>query len=155
MAVMPSLLLLLWAWVALSSSNSTGNKFVDELSRIVSGIVLEDVNSDRDSKAPIAATTVLLVDFSGVAIVMTVVGSTGMFAFVGAQPGVYAVVKMSNPDCVDVIDSDGGDPNVIAVDVSTRDSPGIFFLDEELLSMAPSLSVGPSVSPSGLLSLSR
>jgi len=62
-------------------------------------------------------------------------------------PGKYTVVERSPVGYEDVSDSDGGDPNVINVDVTEADSMNNIFVDE-LRGTVPSVSISPSVSPS-------
>ena len=62
--------------------------------------------------------------------------------------GQYIVFELQPQGFVDVGDSDGEDPNRILVDLTNGVSvSGLFFVDEQQ-SLAPSLSVAPSTSPS-------
>jgi hypothetical protein len=105
-----------------SSLISTGNDFVDEVGRTLSGFLLEDIDNDGDRGTPLA--------------VATVSDSDGAFTFVGAPHGAYTVVEANIPGLVGVTDSHGEDPNVITVDLSTGESPDLTFVDE-LTSRAP------------------
>jgi hypothetical protein len=105
-----------------SSLNSTGNDFVDEVGRTLSGFLLEDIDNDGDGGTPLA--------------VATVSDSDGSSTYVGAPPGAYTVVEANSPGLVGVTDSHGEDPNVITIDLSTGESPDLTFVDE-LTSRAP------------------
>ena len=66
-----------------SELNSTGNDFLDEPSRTVSGTVLEDTDNDGDGDVPIAIVAVALFDSSGFPIATTMTDSAGSFYFRG------------------------------------------------------------------------
>jgi hypothetical protein len=65
---------------------------------------------------------------------VTTTDSNGKFRFANTSmpPGVYTVVETNPPGYVDVIDSDGGNPNVITVNVTTADNgrdPNVIVVD--------------------------
>ena len=123
-------------------ANSTGNDFVDEPSRTISGVVLEDTDNNNSGDTPIPVVTLNVVDSSGVTVATVVTDTNGEFT-VDVPPGTYTVVQENNPGFDDVSDSDGGDPNVITVDVGTGDSTDSVFVDERP-SSAPSVSASPT-----------
>jgi hypothetical protein len=103
-----------------SSLKSTESDFVNERLRMIMGLVLEDTDNDNVGEEPIAMTTVeLVVDASGAVVNTTTTDSNGTFMFVNVPPGVYTPVVVTNlPGFFAVTDSDGGNPNVITVNVN-------------------------------------
>ena len=86
--------------------------------------------------------TLNVIDSSGVTVATVVTDSNGEFT-VEVPPGTYTVVQENNPGFDDVSDSDGGDPNVITVNVGAGDSTDSVFVDEQP-SSAPSVSAAPT-----------
>ena len=127
--------------------NVTDRDFVDEQERTIRGKVLEDIDNNDTGDDPIPNVVVRLVDENGVVVQETVTNSQGLFEFTGVPPGMYTVREVNPPGFVDVGDSDGGDPNVISVDVSSGDDSSLIFVDERP-SATPTVSVVPSDSPS-------
>ena len=132
--------------------DSIGNNFVDKPSRTITGVVLKANDSDNTGEDPIPSVTVALVDDTNTVIAATTTDLNGAFTFGGVPPGNYTVVETNEPGFVDVIDSDGGDPNIISVNVSSGDSLSLVFVDKKPNS-APSVIAAPSgelsSSPSG------
>jgi uncharacterized surface anchored protein len=122
---------------------SNDNNFVDEPTRTISGVVLEDTNNDDIGNTPIPGVTVALIDSAGTIIATTTTNSNGVFVFAGVVPGKYTVVETNVPGFVDVGDTDGGDPNSISVDLSSGNSPPLTFVDERP-SSTPTVSSAPS-----------
>lgn len=128
--------------------NSTGNDFVDEVCREISGTVSEDVDNDNNGDQGMLNVVVSLFAEDGTLVDTTSTDSAGAFVFECVKPGVYSVVEQTPDGFVDVSDSDGGDPNTITVDTSEGDRTDLEFVDEqpsEMLSASPSSP--PSVIP--------
>ncbi|MCK6394374.1 SdrD B-like domain-containing protein [Zoogloea sp.] len=115
-----------------AGGNSTGNDFVDErLPGVVSGSVLEDNNNDNVGDTPIPGVTVELKDPAGNVVQTTTTDANGNYTFNNVPPGNYTVVETNKPGYTDVGDSDGGNPNTIAVTVTPgSSSTGNVFVDE-------------------------
>jgi protocatechuate 3,4-dioxygenase beta subunit len=114
--------------------NSTGNDFIDEKCRKVTGMVMEDVdNNDTGDKGIPQVTVELRAVFANGTVVSymnTTTDSNGMFDFHCVPPGKYVLVEYNPSGLVDVKDSDGNNPNEINVDVTGGDSPTNEFVDE-------------------------
>jgi len=128
-----------------AAENSTQNDFTDEKKRVVAGQVLEDEDNDEDGDSPIEGVLVTLVSaINGTVIATTLTDTGGSFMFM-VEPGIYALIEENLSGFADVMDSDGGNPNVIEiVDVEREDVLDNEFVDE-LESSAPSGE--PSASP--------
>jgi len=141
----------------LPGSNSTGNDFVDESCRRISGSVFEDVNNDDKGDEPLPQVKVglLHVISNGTALPLmnTTTDSNGLFVFSCVEAGAYILVEYTPIGYVDVNDTDRGDPNIIFVNVSSSNSVNNSFIDE-LPSSSPSVSASPSTCPSSKPSLS-
>ena len=96
--------------------------------RTISGQVLQDVNADNVGDTPIPAVTLTVIDTDGIIVATTLTDTNGDFT-VEVPSGLYSVFETNNPGVVDVSDSDGGDPNVINVDVTSSDSAFNVFVD--------------------------
>ena len=72
--------------------NSTGNDFVDEPSRTISGTVLEDTNNDNVGDTPQAGVTLTVFDESGLPVATVFTDSNGNFS-VDVPPGTYTIVQ--------------------------------------------------------------
>jgi hypothetical protein len=125
-------------------NSETGLDFVDEKLKTVSGKVLEDTNNDNKGEDPISGVVIEIYTQAGVLVDSTVTDSTGSYSFL-VPPGLYTLREITPPGFVDVVDSDGGDPNnILNVNVSSADSLETFFIDE-LPTLAPTLS--PTLAP--------
>jgi uncharacterized surface anchored protein len=113
-------------------ATSTGNDFVDErLPGVVSGTVLEDNDNDNVGDTPIPGVTVELKDPAGNVVQTTTTDANGNYTFNNVPAGNYTVVETNKPGYTDVGDSDGGNPNTIAVTVTPgSSSTGNVFVDE-------------------------
>lgn len=107
--------------------NSTGNDFCDEESRTVSGTVVEDTDNDNLGDSTLSGVTLTLVDASGVPFETTVTDSSGGYIFLDVSPGPWTIALSPFPGYLSIGDSDGGDPDSTAVDVSSSDSSGNYF----------------------------
>lgn len=90
-----------------SPVDSTNNNFVDELSRVITGVVLEDLDDNNTGDVPIVGVTITLFDESGVIVGTTLTDTTGRFRF-EAPPGIYTVqqTNLGDEDFADVSDTD-------------------------------------------------
>jgi hypothetical protein len=129
-------------------ANSLGNDFVDERFRTIAGNVTEDINNDDTGDKAIPGVMIELRDSSNALVLRTsTTDSEGHFIFEEVPPDTYTLKEINPAGVVDVVDSDGGDPNVISVDVTTNDSLNNEFVDE-LPNSSPSISGVPSSAPS-------
>ena len=114
--------------------------------------MLKGANNGDAGNEPIAHVTALraLLDFICTLVASTTTDSEGRIAFENLpRPAMYTIKGVTPGGFVDVGDSDGGDPNIISVPVTTRDSVvGHAFVDERG-SNAPSVSAMPSTSQNG------
>ena len=106
---------------------STGNDFVDEPSRTISGSVLEDTDNDNLGDTGVGTVVLMLLDASGVVGDSTVTDSSGNYA-IACPPGVWTVVPTLLPGFTSLVDSNGGDPNAITVDINAADSADNVFV---------------------------
>jgi len=116
--------------------------------RTIMGSVLEDTDNDDIGDSPIKGVTLVLYDtVTAQPIASTTTSDSGAFAFTGLVPGKYSVVEENLKGFLDVTDSNGGNPNIIEIDLGLSDVKDIFFVDERP-SLAPSVSSSPSGTPS-------
>ncbi len=115
-----------------ASGNSTGNNFVDERLGSISGNVKEDIDNNNTGDVNLSGVTISLL--SGTTIVATTTtDASGNYSFTGVENGSYTVQQTNLPGYLDVSDSDGGDPNSIAVTISAgSSSTGNDFIDRNL-----------------------
>jgi len=105
--------------------------------RRISGNVLEDSDNDGLGDDGIAKVLIQLWDDFGMLKSNTATDESGAFMFERVPPGSYTVWEITPGGYMDVSDSDGGNPNVISVDVTMGDSFQNIFVDE-LPSTSPS-----------------
>jgi len=100
---------------------------------VVSGTVLEDTDNNNTGDTPIAGVTVELKDTAGNVVQTTTTDANGNYTFNNVPAGNYTVVETNKPGYTDVGDSDGGNPNSIAVTLTPgATSTGNDFVDERL-----------------------
>lgn len=88
-----------------SQLNSTGNDFVDELARLISGVVLEDLDDNNTGDVPIPNVEVALIDANDQVFATTLTDTNGFFEF-SAPPGTYTVIQTNLANFTDVSDTD-------------------------------------------------
>ena len=142
-------------FVALAGGqNVTGRDFVDERSLKISGTVWEDTNNDDDGEVALEGIVVKLYNSDDELLGETTTDETGSYSFENLPPGTYTVREQPTiPGYIDVRDKDGGDPNVITVQLTSSDSDGNDFIEEQP-SSSPTVSASPSMLPSSTPSLS-
>jgi len=118
--------------VDVSSADSSGNMFIDEKEKTISGQVKEDTDNDDKPDAGVPGVTVTIFDSDGKAVATTVTDKNGDYSFSGLKPGKYTLKQTNLDGFIDLFDSDGGDPNVISVDVGSGDVTTTFFADERV-----------------------
>jgi len=123
-----------------AGNNSTGNNFTDEVARTISGVVLEDTINNNVGDKPIGGVIIELHFPNGTFIASTTTDSNGAFNFEGIFPGVYTVVEKTPVGFVDVGDSDGGDPNVLTIDVTSGNKTSDNYFTDKLVSASPTSS---------------
>jgi serine-aspartate repeat-containing protein C/D/E len=97
----------------------------------VSGTVLEDLDNDGDGDTSIAGVTVVLKDMAGNVVATTTTGALGGYEFNNLPAGSYTVHQTNLPGYNDVGDIDGGNPNLITVNVPAGGaSTGNDFIDD-------------------------
>ena len=102
----------------------------------ISGTVLEDRDNNGTGDVPIQGVVVVLKDDTGAVIDTVTTGPNGTYSFTGVPAGIYTVEQTNLPTYNDVGDVDGGDPNVITVDLPAGgSSPGNDFVDDRTASL--------------------
>ena len=120
--------------VTLSGSQHSGeNKFVDATCRYVMGSVMEDTDYDDIGDKPIPKVTVKLHALSDDGEYLScrtrVTDCDGMFDFGCLPAGKYTLVEINADGFIDLSDSDGGNPNKIAIDITSESSVSNEFVD--------------------------
>jgi len=131
---------------------SNGNDFLDELCRDISGIVRNDIDFNRIGDVAIGDVKIELLDDKKALLMTTTTDSLGTFLFSCMQPGKYYVVETNKEGYIDVMDIDGGDPNVIKVNARDSNSENNNFVDM-IRTTPPSSSPSdtPSSQPSSII----
>ena len=108
--------------------DSTGNDFIVEPLRTISGKVFEDTNGDDVGDDGIRFVTVQLIK-PDQSVEEDTTNFDGAFLFTGLPPGIYVLREVTPTGFDDVTDSDNGNPNEIIVNVNEDDATGLFFVD--------------------------
>ena len=130
---------------------NAGNDFVDELARIT-GTVFEDTDNDDIGDRPLEGVELELLDGDGNPIdsdsdtegtqpTITRTGESGSYQFSNLNPGDYQVRETNLNGYGDVSDRNGGDLNVISVNLTQGETDsGNDFVDEELGALSGNVS---------------
>ncbi|HBY80879.1 MAG TPA: hypothetical protein DEG47_28600, partial [Cyanobacteria bacterium UBA11148] len=109
----------------------SGNNFIDERLGTISGNVLEDLDNNNTGDTGIGNVTVTLKDSAGNVVGTTTTAANGSYSFTNIATGNYTVEETTPSGYSDVGDSDGGNPNSIAVTLPPGgNSTGNNFIDE-------------------------
>ncbi|AFZ37589.1 conserved repeat domain protein [Stanieria cyanosphaera PCC 7437] len=125
-----------------ANETDSGNDFIDEPLRSISGTVLADTNNDNTGDSPLSGVTIELLDSSGNSIdsnstlagvqpTTTTTASDGSYSFANLAPGNYQVKQTNLSGYLDVSDIDGGNLNNISVNLNAGNSTGNNFVDEQ------------------------
>jgi protocatechuate 3,4-dioxygenase beta subunit len=114
-----------------AGESDTGNDFVDEPLRTISGAVLADTNNDNTGDSPLPLVTVTLRNSGDTTTIATTTTDTsGNYSFANLAPGNYIVKQTNLAGYQDVSDIDGGNLNSIAVNLNNGNSTGNNFVDK-------------------------
>ena len=113
-------------------AESTGNDFVDApMAGSIAGNVSADLDDNDTGDVPLEGVVVKLIDANGNEVATTTTDASGNYVFNDVAPGQYSVMETNPAGYDDVSDTDGGDPNMIAVDLAPGESStGNDFVDE-------------------------
>ncbi|MEY4413094.1 MAG: hypothetical protein RIQ53_387, partial [Pseudomonadota bacterium] len=99
----------------------------------VTGTVLLDSDNDNVGDTPAPGVTVQLRDPAGNVVATTTTGADGSYTFPNVPAGSYTVTEVNPAGVLDVVDSDGGNPNSVAVTVTPgQTTSGVVFVDEKV-----------------------
>ena len=99
-----------------AAEDVTAVHFVDEAEKTetISGTVSDDSNNNNNGDIPLPVVVVDL-NLCGSIIRTTVTGSDGLFVFKDVPSSTYTVKEQTPADLADVSDSEGDNPNSVAV----------------------------------------
>jgi uncharacterized repeat protein (TIGR01451 family) len=114
--------------------------FDDQKTILVSGTVRVDIDGDRKVDEPLKNTQLLLCEKGATCTIdenkaTTYTDDKGTYQFYGLKPGNYIIVEIDKPGYESLNDIDGGDKNVISVDLDG--SGDVVEQDFEDLAVAP------------------